>query len=106
LSTFLLKNTTFYSIPFIVYYYTYYYICIIIGEAVYCDDIPRRSDELYLAVKTSTHAHAKIISIDYTEALSQPGVVIVVDEKDLPGNRNMVGVMPIKDDYVFAREKV
>jgi len=87
-------------------YYTYYYIFIIIGEAVYCDDIPRRSDELYLAVKTSTHAHAKIISVDYTEALSQPGVVTVVDEKDLPGNRNMVGVMPIKDDYVFAREKV
>jgi len=73
---------------------------------VYCDDIPRRSDELYLAVKTSIHAHAKIISVDYTEALSQPGVVTVVDESDLPGSRNMVGVMPIKDDYVFAREKV
>ncbi|XP_060840095.1 xanthine dehydrogenase isoform X2 [Rhopalosiphum padi] len=76
------------------------------GEAVYCDDIPRRSDELYLAVKTSIHAHAKIISVDYTEALSQPGVVTIVDEKDLPGSRNMVGIMPIKDDYVFAREKV
>jgi len=73
---------------------------------VYCDDIPRRSDELYLSVKTSTYAHAKIISVDYTEALSQPGVVTIVDEKDLPGSRNMVGVMPIKDDYVFAREKV
>lgn len=73
---------------------------------MYCDDIPRRSGELYLAVKTSIHAHAKIISVDYTEALSQPGVVTIVDEKDLPGSRNMVGVMPIKDDYIFAREKV
>ncbi|XP_025200769.1 xanthine dehydrogenase [Melanaphis sacchari] len=76
------------------------------GEAVYCDDIPRRSDELYLAVKTSIHAYAKIISVDYTEALSQPGVVTIVDEKDLPGIRNMVGITPIKDDYIFAREKV
>lgn len=76
------------------------------GEAVYCDDIPRYSNELYLAVKTSSHACAKIISIDYSEALAYPGVITVVDEKDLPGSRNMVGVMPIKDDYVFARDKV
>jgi len=59
-----------------------------------------------LAVKTSTYAHAKIIQVDYSEALSYPGVVTIVDEKDLPESRNMVGVMPIKDDYVFAREKV
>lgn len=76
------------------------------GEAIYCDDTPRYVDELYLAVKTSTYARAKIICIDYTEVLSRPGVVTVVDEKDLPGGRNMVGVTPIKDDYVFARETV
>lgn len=77
-----------------------------LGEAVYCNDIPRYSNELHLAVKTSTHACAKIISVDYTEALAYPGVIAVVDEKDLPGSRNMVGVLPIKDDYVFARETV
>ncbi|VVC38233.1 Oxidoreductase, molybdopterin binding site,Aldehyde oxidase/xanthine dehydrogenase,FAD-binding [Cinara cedri] len=76
------------------------------GEAVYCDDIPRYSNETYLAVKTSIYAHAKITSIDYTDALSYPGVIAIVDEKDLPGSRNMVGVTPIKDDYVFARGKV
>lgn len=81
-------------------------IFFVLGEAVYCDDIPLRSDELYLGIKTSIHAHAKIIRIDYTEALSYPGVVTVVDEKDLPGSRNMVGIMPVKDDYIFAREKV
>jgi len=59
-----------------------------------------------LAVKTSIHAHANIISIDYTDALSYPGVVTIVDEKDLPGSRNMVGVLPIKDDFVFVRETV
>lgn len=76
------------------------------GEAIYCDDVLCRSTELYLAVKTSTQAHANIISIDYTKALQHPGVVTIVDEKDLPGNRNAVGVTPIKDDYIFAREKV
>lgn len=35
-----------------------------------------------------------------------PGVIAVIDERDLPGSRNMVGVTPVKDDYVFAREKV
>lgn len=77
-----------------------------LGEAVYCDDVPCHADELYLAVKTSTYAHAKITEVDYSDALSYPGVVIIIDEKDLPGNRNMVGVTSVKDDYVFAREKV
>lgn len=31
------------------------------GEAVYCDDIPRYENELYLTVVTSTKAHAKIM---------------------------------------------
>lgn len=73
---------------------------------MYCDDLPRRSDELYLALKTSTYAHAKIISINYSKALSYPGVITIVDENDLPGVRNMVGVTSIKDDYIFARKMV
>ncbi|XP_050420003.1 xanthine dehydrogenase isoform X2 [Adelges cooleyi] len=76
------------------------------GEAIYCDDLPHLTGELFLAVKTSTHSHAKITTIDYSKALSHPGVITIVDEKDLPGDRNMVGVTPLKDDYVFAREKV
>ncbi|XP_010130959.1 PREDICTED: xanthine dehydrogenase/oxidase-like, partial [Buceros rhinoceros silvestris] len=31
------------------------------GEAVYCDDIPRYENELYLTLVTSTKAHAKIL---------------------------------------------
>lgn len=30
------------------------------GEAVYCDDIPRTDGELFLALVTSSRAHAKI----------------------------------------------
>lgn len=31
------------------------------GEAVYCDDIPLYENELYLALVTSTKAHANIL---------------------------------------------
>lgn len=31
------------------------------GEAVYCDDVPLYENELYLALITSTKAHARIL---------------------------------------------
>lgn len=31
------------------------------GEAVYCDDVPMYENELYLALITSTKAHARIL---------------------------------------------
>lgn len=31
------------------------------GEAVYCDDVPTYENELYLALITSTKAHAQIL---------------------------------------------
>lgn len=31
------------------------------GEAVYCDDIPLYENELYLALVTSSKAHARIL---------------------------------------------
>eukprot|EP00061_Rhincodon_typus_P005938 g26054.t1 len=36
------------------------------GEAIYCDDLPRFENELYLALVTSTEAHAKISCIVIT----------------------------------------
>ncbi|XP_060040134.1 aldehyde oxidase 4-like [Erinaceus europaeus] len=60
------------------------------GEAVYVDDMPAISQELFLAVVTSTRAYAKIISIDTSEALAYPGVVDVITAEDVPGE-NMTG---------------
>ncbi|XP_061572162.1 aldehyde oxidase 6 [Cololabis saira] len=57
------------------------------GEAVYCDDIPRTDGELFLALVTSSRAHAKIISLDASEALKLPGVVDVITTKDIPGKK-------------------
>ncbi|KAG9473347.1 hypothetical protein GDO78_016492 [Eleutherodactylus coqui] len=55
------------------------------GEAVYCDDMPIIEGELFLALVTSSRAHARIISLDVTEALSMPGVCDVITAKDVPG---------------------
>ncbi|KAK7832101.1 hypothetical protein U0070_015248 [Myodes glareolus] len=55
------------------------------GEATFCDDIPRVDEELFMALVTSTRAHARIISIDSSEAFALPGVVDVITAEDIPG---------------------
>ncbi|XP_014640106.1 PREDICTED: aldehyde oxidase-like [Ceratotherium simum simum] len=55
------------------------------GEAIYCDDMPAVDPELFLTFVTSSRAHAKIVSLDLSEALSLPGVVDVVTEEHLRG---------------------
>ncbi|XP_049426123.1 aldehyde oxidase 6 [Epinephelus fuscoguttatus] len=74
------------------------------GEAVYCDDIPRTDGELFLALVTSSRAHAKITGLDVSEALQVPGVVDVIRAKDIPGQkvRKMFGY----DEELFAETEV
>ncbi|KAK2531938.1 Xdh [Columba guinea] len=73
------------------------------GEAVYCDDIPHYEKELYLTLVTSTKAHAKILSVDASEAQSVPGFVCFVSAKDVPGS-NITGIA--NDETVFAEDVV
>ncbi|XP_028989633.1 aldehyde oxidase 6 isoform X2 [Betta splendens] len=63
------------------------------GEAMYCDDIPQMDRELFLVLVTSSQAHAKIVSLDVSEALQLPGVVDVITAEDIPGKkvRTMTG---------------
>ncbi|XP_015676292.1 aldehyde oxidase isoform X2 [Protobothrops mucrosquamatus] len=70
------------------------------GEAVYVDDMEPAEGQLYMAVVTSTRAHAKILAIDISEALKEPGVVDIVTAQDIPG-KNGDG----KED-VFAEDEV
>jgi xanthine dehydrogenase/oxidase len=77
----------------------------VIGEALYCDDIPKFEGELYLALVLSTRAHSKIVNIDPSEALSLPGVVEFFSSKHNPPAYNNFG--PVEhDDQVFATDKV
>ncbi|XP_054578921.1 aldehyde oxidase 4-like isoform X2 [Eptesicus fuscus] len=70
------------------------------GEAVYVDDMPPVAQELFLAVVTSTRAHAKIIAIDVSEALAHPGVVDVITAEDVPGDNNHKG------EILYAQNEV
>lgn len=73
------------------------------GEAVYCDDIPRYENELSLRLVTSTKAHAKITSIDISEAQKVPGFVCFISADDVPGS-NKTGIF--NDEMVFAKDEV
>lgn len=75
------------------------------GEAVYCDDIPRFSNELYLALVLSTKAHARILKIDATEALSIEGVEAFYSAKDIPEKQRWHGPI-FHDEEVFVSEMV
>lgn len=53
------------------------------GQGRFVDDLPVRKDTLMIAILRSPHAHARIRSIDVSEALSQPGVHAVITGKEV-----------------------
>jgi carbon-monoxide dehydrogenase large subunit len=53
------------------------------GTGQYVDDLAEPKNLVHLAFVMSPHAHARIISIDASEALALPGVVAVLDGHDL-----------------------
>lgn len=75
------------------------------GEALYCDDIPKLRDELYLALVLSTKAHAKLVSVNPTKALNYPGVHAFYSSKDLTEKQNAVGPV-FHDEEVFVSKTV
>uniref|UniRef100_A0A8C0VUG1 aldehyde oxidase n=1 Tax=Cyanistes caeruleus TaxID=156563 RepID=A0A8C0VUG1_CYACU len=74
------------------------------GEAVYIDDLPPVDGELFLAAVTSSRAHAKIVSIDTSEALKGAGVFDVITVHDVPAANEFY----FSDDpeIIFARNEV
>lgn len=74
------------------------------GQAQYVDDLVF-PDMLWGAIKQSTHAHARILSIDTSKAKALPGVKAVITAQDVPGTK--YGVSPARyDETVFAIDKV
>uniref|UniRef100_A0A7M4ERU3 aldehyde oxidase n=1 Tax=Crocodylus porosus TaxID=8502 RepID=A0A7M4ERU3_CROPO len=74
------------------------------GEAVYCDDMRVVDEELFLAVVTSSRAHAKIVSINTLEALAVPGVFDVITAQDVPATNEFYYASD--PEIIFAKEKV
>lgn len=53
----------------------------------------------------SSKAHAKLLSVDATDALKEPGVVAFFSAKDLTPDQNAIGPI-FHDEELFASEKV
>lgn len=74
------------------------------GRAKYAGDL-RLPNMLWGKILTSPHPHAKIISIDTSEAEKLPGVYTVITAKDVPDVK--YGVSPARyDDNVLAIDRV
>src|SRR5712692_693563 len=55
------------------------------GEAVYLDDLPPSVNELLVDFVGSPLAHARLKSVDVTEAARREGVVAAFTHVDVPG---------------------
>lgn len=75
------------------------------GEAIYCDDIPRITGELYLALVLSTKAHAKIVKIDPSYGLALEGVEAFISAEDIPEKQRIIGHKCF-DEEVFVSKVV
>ena len=58
----------------------------ITGRGQYTDDI-HRPDQSYAVFVRSPHAHATILKIDATEAMTAPGVLAVFTSKELAADK-------------------
>jgi 4-hydroxybenzoyl-CoA reductase subunit alpha len=73
------------------------------GKAMYADDY-KLAGTLHCKLLRSTHAHAKILDIDISEAEKIPGVRAIITGKELP---EKFGVLPISQDQnALAIDKV
>lgn len=74
------------------------------GSGKYCGDL-KFPNMLYGKMLTSPYAHAKILSIDTSEAEKIPGVVKVITHKDVPDLK--YGISPARwDENVLCIDKV
>ncbi|MBL0064544.1 MAG: xanthine dehydrogenase molybdopterin binding subunit [Bacteroidetes bacterium] len=74
------------------------------GKSIYIDDIPVNSQLLHGHVLYSPHAHARIKSIDITEAKDLKGVHAILRAQDIPGQNQMGPV--IHDEPCLADQTV
>merc|ERR550532_2814808 len=76
------------------------------GQATFVEDMPKTSNELFMALVCSTVAHAKLLSVDPTAALAVPGVVRFLDVKDVPEGLVPFKILGGQDEDIFAKDEV
>ncbi|MDX9848463.1 MAG: xanthine dehydrogenase molybdopterin binding subunit [Tenuifilaceae bacterium] len=74
------------------------------GESIYINDMDCGSNMLFGKVLYSSHAHARIISIDTKKASVFPGVCAILTAEDIPGQNQMGPV--VHDEPCLAQNEV
>src|ERR1700674_2564267 len=73
------------------------------GEALYTDDLINRYPHVLHAWPVmAPHAHARILELDATAALAEPGVLTTLTAEDVPGENNTGTVR--HDEPLFPAE--
>lgn len=74
------------------------------GTAFYVDDLPMLEGTLHGVVVLSVHARGSLTHVDWSWAQSQPGVIGVVTDKDVIGDKNFPTYA--SDEAIFAGSEV
>ena len=74
------------------------------GESQYLDDVPVQQGTLYAAVFESPLAHGVLRSLDFSAALTAPGVARVLTAADIPGINQIGGI--VADEPLLAEGHV
>ena len=74
------------------------------GESIFVDDIPETQGTLHALVYDSYLAHAKILSIDFSEAEKMNGIEKIVTFRDIVGENQIGGIIP--DEPLLAEREV
>ncbi len=74
------------------------------GLSAFIDDIPPRSDELFLEIFGSPVAHGRLRAVHLEAARTVPGVVALFTAKDVPGHNHFGPI--IKDEHLLAEDEL
>ncbi|WP_216726739.1 xanthine dehydrogenase molybdopterin binding subunit [Hymenobacter siberiensis] len=74
------------------------------GESQYLDDVPVQQGTLYAAVFESPLAHGVLRNLDFSAALTAPGVARVLTAADIPGINQIGGI--VADEPLLAEGHV
>ena len=75
-----------------------------LGKAKYVEDLYTPDDILFVKQVLSTEPHARLVSINYSDALKLSGVVGVFTARDIPGENQVGYALP--DQPLIAEKKV
>ena len=74
------------------------------GKSIYIDDIPVSEGTAFIKIFDASIAHAKIKSLDFSEAQQMESIIKIFSYKDIPGQNQIGGIIP--DEPLLAEDEV